>query len=206
MWQPLGPVSGQTLSWLWALCHCPVGRSVGLSTLVQLFIKDIYAASFCFPSTLTRLPVPAAEITPTAWCCHHYASQSGGNLAGDERSLVFLQTWRFELRPNNLILVSSDHREPCFSQSESPLGAFVYFHVSVTEERLLSGHSGTEPRSVECYCPSGSFSLSHFSYQGLRPPDCSVLPGGQPEEKSWLFQTSSIGELWRSLFSRDPSM
>ena len=61
--------------------------------------------------------------------------------------------------------------------------------MSFTEGRLLSGHCGIKPRSVECLsdvCPCGSFShlhtgslelsqsdyryLGHLSYQGPSPP------------------------------------
>ncbi len=45
-------------------------------------------------------------------------------------------------------------REYCFSQSESPLGAFLQipslFSCVFTEERMEFGHNAIKPRSVEC--------------------------------------------------------
>ena len=35
---------------------------------------SLYFAPFIFPSILTSLPIPAAETSLTAWCCHHHAS------------------------------------------------------------------------------------------------------------------------------------
>ncbi len=50
---------------------------------------SLYLAAFIFPSIATSRPVPAAENTPTAWCCHHHASLLGLYWTGDEQCLVF---------------------------------------------------------------------------------------------------------------------
>ncbi len=55
-------------------------------------------------------------------------------------------------------------RESCFSQSEGPLGAFLFSCV-FTEERIEFGHTAIKSRSVECcsdVCPSVSFSNLHI--------------------------------------------
>ncbi len=69
----------------------------------------------------------------------------------------FLQTWCLELRfirPENLF----------FSQSEGPLGAFLFSCV-FTEERIEPCHTAIKPRSVGCcsdVCPSVDFSYIHI--------------------------------------------
>ncbi len=59
---------------------------------------SLYLAAFIFPSIATSRPVPAAENTPTAWCCHHHASLLGLYWTGDELVPGFLHTYRLELR------------------------------------------------------------------------------------------------------------
>ena len=96
------------------------------------------------------------------------------------------------IRPENLVSHSLRVLYALFCKLQA------CFHVSFTEERLLSGHSAIKPRSVECCsdgCPSGSFShlhtgpvepcqsdhqvLGHLSYQGPSPPIALFGLGGQ---------------------------
>ena len=52
----------------------PSPQSEVLSSLEQVFIKDLYFAPFIFPqSWLLSQSLPLKSI-PTAWCCYHHAS------------------------------------------------------------------------------------------------------------------------------------
>lgn len=66
----------------------------------------------------------------------------------------------------------------------------IGFHVSITDERLPSGHSALKcavmvvlldasPISTQLSSHSDPQGLGHLSNQGSSPPDCSVWPGGQ---------------------------
>ncbi len=125
---------------------------------------SLYFAPFSFPSTLTSLPVPAAEKHPhssTPTGCYQHTLLLGWYSAGDE------QSWF----PSNMVLRIEVHqtRESCFSESEGPLGAVLQipsvFSCVFTEERIESGHTTIKPRSVECcsdVCPSVGFSHLHI--------------------------------------------
>ncbi len=106
----------------------------------------------------------------------------------------FLHTYRLELRPKSPILVSSDQRSYLSPSWSPPCG----FHVSCTEERLLSGHYAIKPWLVEgcsdgwlsttfSHLPNASLELSHsdlwvllyLSHQGSSPPIAQFWPDGQ---------------------------
>ena len=66
-----------------------------------------------------------------------------------------------ELRPNSSVLVSSDQR--ILTHNES----IVYFHVSFTEDRLLSHHSALKLWLVECCSDAPPMEVSPISTQDL---------------------------------------
>ncbi len=81
--------------------------------------------------------------------------------AGDE------QSWF----PSNMMLRIEVHqtRESCFSESEGPLGKFLYtpcvYSFDFTEESNEFGHTAIKPRSVGCcsdVCPFVHFSYLHI--------------------------------------------
>ncbi len=77
---------------------------------------SLYLAAFIFPSIATSRPVPAAENTPTAWCCHHHASLLGLYWTGDEQCLFFLtHTLRIKAKKFYLGLI----------RPENPSGVFL---------------------------------------------------------------------------------
>ncbi len=88
---------------------------------------SLYLAAFIFPSIATSRPVPAAENTPTAWCCHHHASLLGLYWTGVS-SAWFLHTYRLELRPKSSILVSSDQRIYLSPSWSPPCGLSCVLH------------------------------------------------------------------------------
>ncbi len=130
---------------------------------------SLYLAAFIFPSIATSRPVPAAEKHPHSMMLPPPCfTLLGLYWTGDEQCLVFLHTYRLELRPKSSILVSSDQRILQVFFSKLHAG----FHVSCTEERLPSGHSAIKPRLVRAavmvwlsttfsHLPNASLELSH---------------------------------------------
>ncbi len=84
----------------------------------------------------------------TAWGCYQHTLSFGWYSAGDEQSW-FPSTMMFGIEVHQT-------REPCFSKSKGPLGAFFFLQIPsgflcvFTEEKIESGHTTIKPRSVEC--------------------------------------------------------
>ena len=97
----LGPLSGWKVNLRQSL------RSRALWTWFSSGISP-YFGLFSFPSTLTSLPVPAAEKHPHSMMLPPPGFTVGMVLGRWWAVPCFLQTWHLELRPNNSILVSSD--------------------------------------------------------------------------------------------------
>ena len=108
----------------------PSAESEVLSTLDQVFIKDI---TVLWSVQLSLNPDQSLQLknTPTAWCCHHYASPLGWYWEGDELCLV---SSRHDIYNWGQTVESWFHqtRESCFSQSASPLGAFLQTPIGLS--------------------------------------------------------------------------
>ncbi len=165
----------------------PSAQSEVLSTLEKVFVQDIPVLGRIHLSLdCNQSSCPCSwKNTPTAWCCHHHASLLGLYWTGDEQCLVFLHTYRLELRPKSSILVSSDQRILFVTILES----FRCFLANSMRAFHVSGHSAIKPRLVEgcsdgwlsttfSHLPNASLERSHsdlwvllyLSHQGSSPP------------------------------------